>query len=55
MPEKVYIDLEELLEAARGTDAYFRIKSIVSGLTLYTVKDADTTKQSKKAKGGDKK
>ena len=30
--DKVYIDRDLLLEAAKGTDAYMQIKSIVSGL-----------------------
>lgn len=32
MPEKVFIDRDELLELAKGTDAYFQIKSILTGL-----------------------
>lgn len=32
MPEKVYIERDELLEKAKCTDAYFQIKSIVSGM-----------------------
>lgn len=34
MPEKVFIDRDELLEKAKGTDAYFQIKSIVTGLPV---------------------
>lgn len=42
MPEKIFIDRDELLDKATGTDAYFQIKSIVSGISEIKVgKDSE--------------